>query len=140
MTPMSHQRSNTQDVLCLAQTRQPLMRLIINTRLKAQSGRVCKRRSSNSTKTWTMQHSRPRPSLTTRPLDLRPEQFDSAIAIFERLQTIPHLANQTPRLRLPDDTVQNGEYELEYPLYQFWKLAGGSTPLELKKKITLASG
>lgn len=71
-----------------------------------------------------MQRNRSRPHLRTKPLDLRPDQIESARAIFEILQTIPHVSNRIPALRPLGDAVHCGQYELEYPTYRLWRLAG----------------
>lgn len=69
-------------------------------------------------------HLRPR---RTTSLDLNPDELECARAIFEKLQAIPRLSGRAPRLchRGSD------QYELEYPDYRLWKLAGDSTLPEL---------
>ncbi len=124
MAPMARQRANAHDTSCPAQPRQPLTRLTINTRLAVHSYRACKPSSGKPTNPSTMPRNRLRPRLRTRPLDLRPGQVESARAIFEILQSIPHVSNRTPALRPLGDDGRCGQYELEYPAHRLWRLVG----------------
>ncbi|OAA36998.1 hypothetical protein NOR_07274 [Metarhizium rileyi] len=104
-------------------SRQPLTRLTINTIGRHPKG-VCKSKSAKSSKNPTPIY---RDGSRTDPRrKILKHQIESARQVFTRLPR--KLSNRTPRL--PSD---DGQHELQYPGYMFWRLV--SLPFLTKKEL-----
>ncbi|KAI0423679.1 hypothetical protein F5Y09DRAFT_348548 [Xylaria sp. FL1042] len=112
--------------------RQPLKRLTIN-KAYARDHRVSKPRQPDRAKAKTRTLHPRANQAGHKLLQLKPEQRDRAIAIFNALQHMERFAKRAPQLcpQQSDDPARH-QVELEYPWYRFSKCLDGRSLPDLR--------